>query len=361
MKRVLVAGAGKIGSLIARLLGSEADYSVFLVDVNEAALHRATQNFPKEIHCEVFDIQADNASAWIREHRIEAIVSCLPYHQNFYVAQLAFEMGLHYFDLTEDTQVKDRVEELAKKANTVFVPHCGLAPGFINIVAHTLIQDFDKVNVVKLRSGALPAFTSNALGYAITWSIDGLINQYGNLCHALDNGKIRAFRPLSDLEMLELDGVRYEAFHTSGGVGSLIHTYEGKINKLDYKTLRYPGHAEKMHFLLHDLQLNEDRATLKMILQRSIPTTYVDKVVVYVSVMGEIHNQLVEKTFHQIFCPMKLFEQSWLAIQISTACSAAAVIDSVLSNISHYTGFVRQEDFNLKSILSNRFGMYLKS
>lgn len=360
MSNILVAGAGKIGALIAGLLGSEPNNTVFLIDVNPVALQKNAQHFQKTLHCEVMNIQSEGSETWIQERNIEAIVSCLPYHQNFFVAELAHRLNLHYFDLTEDTQVKDRVELLGKTASTAFVPHCGLAPGFINIVANALIQDFETVHIVKLRSGALPTYTSNALGYAITWSIDGLINQYGNLCHALENGKIRAFRPLSDLETLELGGVRYEAFHTSGGVGSLIHTYEGKINKLDYKTIRYPGHAEKMRFLLHDLQLNQDRETLKTILQRSIPMTFQDMVILYVSVTGEIHQQLVEKTFHQIIYPMRLLDQSWLAIQVSTACSAAAVVDTVLTNISRYVGFVRQEDFVLKDILNNRFGQYLR-
>ena len=189
MINVLVTGAGKIGSLIARLLASGNEYTVSLVDVNSASLKENTKHFPDTIHCETLDIQDKKAADWIKAHNIEAIVSCLPYHQNFRAAELAHELTLHYFDLTEDTRIKDVIRELAKTATTAFVPHCGLAPGFINIAAHSLMQDFDTVDTVKLRSGALPIYAGNALGYAITWSIDGLINQYGNLCYGLEKGQ----------------------------------------------------------------------------------------------------------------------------------------------------------------------------
>ncbi len=359
MTNILVAGAGKIGCLIARLLASENDYSVLLIDTNTTSLKENTKHFPNTIHCETLDIQDKKVLAWIKTHNIDAIVSCLPYHQNFRAAELAHELNLHYFDLTEDTRIKDVIRELAKTAHSAFVPHCGIAPGFINIAAHSLIQDFDTVDTVKLRSGALPIYTSNALGYAITWSIDGLINQYGNLCHGLENGKLSIFKPLTGLETIELEGTSYEAFHTSGGIGSLIHTYEGQVNTLNYKTLRYPGHAEKMRFLMHDLSLNQDRQMLKKILQRTIPVTFQDKVIVYVNATGMINQQLTEKTFYKVIYPGKLFEQNWLAIQMGTACSAAAVVDTVLTHINQYEGFICQEYFTLKDILNNRFGRHL--
>lgn len=359
MAKILIAGAGKIGTLIARLLGSVEDYSVHLIDVNETILKEHTKHFPPQIHCETFDIKNESAAKWIQKQGFEAIVSCLPYHQNFRIAELARQLRIHYFDLTEDVKMKELTLELNQKTNAAFVPHCGLAPGLINIAAHTLMQDFETVDTVKLRSGALPAYTSHALGYAITWSIDGLINQYGSICHGLENGKITAFKPLVGLETLELAGSAYEAFHTSGGIGSLIYTYEGKVNTLNYKTLRYPGHANKMRFLMQDLKLNKQRDTLKQILQTAIPSTFQDKVVLYVSVTGMINQQFMEKTFYKVLHPTKLFDQNWLAIQTGTACSAAAVIDIVLSNISQYEGFIPQESFMLKDIFNNRFGKYL--
>lgn len=359
--RILVVGAGKIGSLIARLLATEEGYSIYLVDVNSVSLKENTKHFPDTICRETLDIRAENIDAWIREHAIDAIVSCLPHHQNARAAELAYALNLHYFDLTEDTRIRDLASELGKTAQTAFVPHCGLAPGLINIAAHSLIQDFEIVDTVKLRSGALPVYTNNALGYAITWSIDGLINQYGNVCYGLENGKITNLKPLSSVEMVELDGTHYEAFHTSGGIGSLIHTYEGKVNILNYKTLRYPGHAAKMRFLMRDLRLNHDRSTLKKILQLAIPETFQDKVVLYVSVTGTIAQKNMEKTFYKVIHPYKLFEENWLAIQIGTACSAAAVIDLVLSNVDTYQGFIPQESFTLKEIFNNRFGLYLQA
>jgi saccharopine dehydrogenase-like NADP-dependent oxidoreductase len=359
MTHILIAGAGKIGSLIARLLSSVDNYSIYLIDANSKTLKENTKHFPNNVQRETFDVESENASSWVQQQAFDAVVSCLPYQQNFRVAELARQLHLHYFDLTEDAKMKDLILQLSEKGSTAFVPHCGLAPGLINIAAHSLIQDFETVDTVKLRTGALPVYTSNTLGYAITWSIDGLINQYATTCYGLEKCKITAFKPLGGLETLELDGITYEAFHTSGGIGSLIHTYEGKVNTLNYKTLRYPGHAEKMRFLMQDLQLNKCRDTLKRILQDAIPSTFQDKVVLYVSVTGKINQQFTEKTFYKVIHPSKLFDQSWLAIQTGTACSAAAVVDTVLSNISKYEGFIAQESFTLKDILNNRFGMHL--
>src|SRR5262245_34860315 len=129
MANVLVTGAGKIGCLIARLLSNESDYAVSLIDINSAALKENTKHFPDTIHCEIFNIQDKKASDWIKAHNIDTIVSCLPYHQNFRAAELAHQLKLHYFDLTEDTRIKDIIREIAQTANTAFVPHCGLAPG----------------------------------------------------------------------------------------------------------------------------------------------------------------------------------------------------------------------------------------
>src|SRR5690606_38815715 len=102
---------------------------------------------------------------------------------------------LHYFDLTEDTKVTAEVKRIAKDAKTAFVPQCGLAPGFISIAAHHLMKKFDSVETVKMRVGALPENTSNALKYSLTWSTDGLINEYGNPCYAIEHKRQVELRP----------------------------------------------------------------------------------------------------------------------------------------------------------------------
>lgn len=263
MQTLLVAGAGKIGALITCLLMESGDYQVVLADkqFTGADIVRFREKWPQLKTAEV-DVQNQKAMAdVIQTHGCCAVISSLPYFCNIGVAQVARDLNIHYFDLTEDVEVTKAVTELATNAMSAFVPQCGLAPGFINIAAHTLMQHFDSLDTVKLRVGALPQYPSNSLQYALTWSTDGLINEYGNPCQAIENGEEVMVAPLEGLEEVQIDGLSYEAFNTSGGLASLSNTYAGKVRHLNYKTLRYPGHCEKMRMLMNDLRLNEDRDT----------------------------------------------------------------------------------------------------
>lgn len=358
MHNVMIAGAGKIGTLIACLLSQSGDYQIFLADKQFYGqdILRLRKQLPdlKTLEVDVMDHQTMVKA--VKEHNICAVISSLPYYCNIAVAQVAKDCGLHYFDLTEDVSVTDAVTRLAEGAGNAFVPQCGLAPGFINIVAHTLMQDFETLDTVKLRVGALPQQASNALNYALTWSTDGIINEYGNLCEAIEGGKEVAVAALEGLETLALDGQTYEAFNTSGGLGSLSKTYLGKVHNLNYKTLRYPGHCEKMHFLMQDLKLNEDRETLKRILERALPKTYQDVVLIYVSVTGRNSGQLMEESYVKKVYPQNIAGLLWSAIQVTTASGMCVVVDSVLNNPNKYQGLVLQEQFTLKDVVKNRFG-----
>lgn len=358
MHNVMIAGAGKIGSLIACLLMESGDYHVCLVDkhFNGGDISRLSSRFSKLKTIEV-DVQ-DNAAMGqiVRDNKIGTIISSLPYYCNIAVAQLCRELNLNYFDLTEDVSVTEKVTQLAQGAQTAFVPQCGLAPGFINIVAHTLMRDFDELDRVKLRVGALPQQASNALNYALTWSTDGVINEYGNPCHAIENGKEVVVAGLSGLESMVLDGLSYEAFNTSGGLGSLAKTYLGKVRNLSYKTIRYPGHCKKMRLLMNDLKLNEDRETLKRILERAIPKTYQDLVLIYVAVTGQQHKHFMEESYVKKVYPQEIAGLQWSAIQVTTASGITSVVDAVLSHPDRYRGLVLQEQFTLQDITSSRFG-----
>src|SRR5262249_23188054 len=159
-------------------------------------------------------------------------------------------------------------------------PQCGLAPGFVTIVAGHLLGQLDSVRDLRLRVGALPRYPSNRLRYNLTWSTQGLINEYCNPCDAIADGKPGAGPPLERLERLSIDGVDYEAFNTSGGLGTLAQSLAGKLRNLSYKTIRYPGHCELMRFLLHDLGMRAHQAQLAEIFDRAIPSTPQDQVVI---------------------------------------------------------------------------------
>ena len=358
MHRVLVLGAGKIGSLIACLLAQRGTYEVHLGDM--------TLNAPKGLvealrlegvtPC-ILDVRhPDAVSAYLSAHPVDAILSSLPYFCNPTVAGLALTHGLHYFDLTEDVEVTNQIKILSAGAAHAFMPQCGLAPGFISIAAHDLMTHFETLDTVKMRVGALPVHPSNALKYSLTWSTDGLINEYGNLCYGIEAGAKVPLQPLEGYETIELDGLLYEAFNTSGGLGTLADSYAGTVQTMNYKTLRYPGHCEKIHLLMKDLKLNEDRETLKRVLERAIPQTLQDVVLIYASVTGTKDGSLFEENYVKKIYPQCIPVRLWSAIQVTTASSACCVMDLVLNQPSQYHGFITQESVSLKEFLGNDFG-----
>jgi saccharopine dehydrogenase-like NADP-dependent oxidoreductase len=236
------------------------------------------------------------------------------------------------------------------------MPQCGLAPGFISIVAHELMTHFETLDTVKMRVGALPVHPSNALKYSLTWSTDGLINEYGNVCYGIEQGEKVPLQPLEGYETIELDGLLYEAFNTSGGLGTLADSYAGRVRTMNYKTLRYPGHCEKIQLLMKDLKLNEDRETLKRILEHAVPQTLQDVVLIYASVTGTNKDGFFEENYVKKIYPQCIKSKLWSAIQMTTASSACCVMDLVLKNPSAYHGFVTQESILLKTFLDNEFG-----
>ena len=360
MHRVVVLGAGKIGALISGLLGESGDYEVQLADVDGKAAARVADahGLPS---VRAFELDASDEAALSRhleEHPVDAVISGLPYWCNEAVARVARAQGIHYFDLTEDVAVTEGVRRIADGATTGFAPQCGLAPGFVSIAANELATHFDEVHTVKLRVGALPQHPNNVLKYSLTWSTDGLINEYGNMCVSLEDGRMVDVLPLEGLEEIEIDGTLYEAFNTSGGLGSLADSWRGRVQEMNYKTMRYPGHCTQMRLLMNGLKLNHDRGTLKRVLENAVPRTLQDVVVVYVSVTGMQDGELREENYVNKVYPQLIAGRLWSAIQVTTASGVCAVADLVLGNPVDHQGFVTQESFRLKDILDNRFGHY---
>jgi len=360
MKRILVLGAGKIGPLISCLLAGTKEYIVYLGDQDRAAAD-AVHDAHLDLPIVPIEINVDSLGGLrnaVKDHQVSAIVSSLPYFCNHRVAQVALEQNVHYFDLTEDIEATHNVIDISQGATKAFVPQCGLAPGFISIAAQHMMARFTSLDTVKMRVGALPLNPNNALKYSLTWSTDGLINEYGNPCQGIKDGKLIQLLALEGYETISLDGIKYEAFNTSGGLGSLADSYNGRVRNMSYKTLRYPGHCEKIQLLMNDLKLNDDRQTLKRILENSIPKTKQDVVLVYVSVSGLQEDQFYEENYVRKIYPQTITGTLWSAIQITTASSLCAVLDMVLQSPARYQGFIKQEQFSLMAFQQNRFGQF---
>ena len=357
MTNVLLLGAGTIGRMIATLLKQSGDYQVRIGDTNAEALQR----LKKRLDVETVLVDASNpdhlASAM---NGMQAVISALTFKLNPSVAKAALQAGISYFDLTEDVETTAAVRSLAAQARPgqIFMPQCGLAPGFVGIVANHLAQRFDSLDSLLLRVGALPEFPTNSLKYNLTWSTDGLINEYCNPCDVIHQGKRQDVWPLEGLEHLSIDGVEYEAFSTSGGLGTLCETYQNQVRELNYKTVRYLGHRDRMLFLLDELRLREQRGLLKEILENALPRTLQDVVIIFCTATGMREGERVQlwdarKVYHQT-----QGDEVWSAIQITTAAAICAALDLHIGGQLPTTGFVRQEQVAFPAFLANRFGQH---
>lgn len=348
--RVAVFGLGKVGELVAALL-TRAGFEVVGFDASP----RAALQVPNE------PLDVGDATALRKALTdVDAVVSCLPYHLNIAVAEAAYDADVHYFDLTEDVPTTDRVVELsARKPESAFVPQCGLAPGLIGIVGASLAAGFEQVRSIELKVGALPQNPTGLLGYAFNWSAEGVVNEYLNDCEVLRGGRRQLVPAMSEKERVVIGGVELEAALTSGGLGTMCRTYEGRVNRLDYKTLRYPGHFRQMHFLFDELNLREHREEVGRMLVAAKPPVDDDLVYLHAAVEGVKDGQPLRENFVRCYRPLTIDGRRWRAISWTTAASAVSVVELVAAGRLPHAGFVRQEDIGLEALLSTRSGQLL--
>lgn len=356
---VVVIGAGKIGSAIIKHLTSikaQGDYKVTVIDSYQPSLDAISDIVQETILMPITDV------ASLRQHLggQAAVLSAADFTANKIIAEACLLEGCSYFDLTEDVETTAHVKELSKKidqdAKQIFMPQCGLAPGFIGILAHSLTEQFDQIHDVRLRVGALPKNPQNIMKYNLTWSTSGLVNEYFNTGEAIIDGDLIITQPLEGLETLSIDGTDYEAFNTSGGLGYLHHTLAGKVRNLDYKTIRYPGHAEYMKFLKNDLDMGERRDLLEKIFDESVPVAEEDQVVIFASVTGLKDGKNTYVNDARIIPNGVYYNEPWTGIQITTASGICAVVDMFFEGQLPQNGFVNQEEVKLEEFLQNRFG-----
>ena len=242
--KIAVLGLGKVGQLAATLL-HEGGFAVTGIE------HR-THEQALPFACRVGDV-TDGAFIGDVLSGVDAVLSCLPYHLNTKIAHAAHAAGIHYFDLTEDVPTTNSIIELAETSKGLMAPQCGLAPGFVGIVGASLANGFDRCRSIRMRVGALPQNPTGLLGYAFNWSPEGVVNEYLNDCEVIEDGVRKLVSPMEWHETIYVGGVKLEAFTTSGGLGTMCETLLGKVDNIDYKTIRYPGHVELMNFFFHEL------------------------------------------------------------------------------------------------------------
>lgn len=342
---ILVVGMGKVGSLVGTLL-DQTGFSVTGFDSREVST-----GFPT--------VTGDITSAselGAALNNVDAVVSCLPYHLNRDVAVAAHAAGIHYFDLTEDVPTTKATLELSKTSKGLMAPQCGLAPGFIGIVGSHLTNTFTKLRAINLRVGALPQNPTGLLGYAFNWSPEGVVNEYLNDCEVIQNGEAKLVPAMGALETIFIDGLKLEAFTTSGGLGTMCETFAGRVDALNYKTMRYVGHCELMRFFFNELHLKNDRKTAGEILVNAKPPVNDDVVYVHAAVEGLKDGELSRDEFVKAYYPLEIAGERWRAISWTTAASVCAVVEMVANRTLPTSGFLKQEEIPFEAFMETQNG-----
>ena len=251
--KMLVLGAGLQGSACAYdLLQNPSIAEVRLADKRVDNLPAFLQPYVGGERLKLITLDVKDASAVAAAMAGAKSVMCaLPYYFNLPMSEAAIAAGAHFCDLGGNTEIVQQQKELQAKAaakGVTIVPDCGLAPGMVNILAQLGIDRLDTTESVKIFVGGLPQNPEGPLKYQIVYSIEGVLDYYTTLSWVVRDGKRVTVKALSEIEPVQFDAPvgELEAFHTAGGLSTMAHRYEGKIPTMEYKTLRYPGHAKIM-------------------------------------------------------------------------------------------------------------------
>lgn len=343
MKKIAVLGLGKVGLLAAELLHN----SEFIV----TGIDKTMPNGDLPFSFKALDLSVTNEV--IAEFaKQDAVLSCLPFQLNIALAQAAHDAGVHYFDLTEDVPTTKAILEMSKTAKGLMAPQCGLAPGFIGIVGADLIAQFEDCRSCKMRVGALPQNPTGLMGYAFNWSPEGVVNEYLNDCEVIEEGERKWVSPMEWVEDIYINGVKLEAFTTSGGLGTMCDSYLGKVDNIDYKSMRYPGHVQQMNFFFHELLMRDRRKEAGEILVNAKPPVEDDIVYVHAAGEGQINGRLERREFVRGYRPINVAGRRRTAIAWTTAGSVVAIIEMVRDGKLPSHGFLKQEDIPLGDFLT---------
>ncbi len=251
--RMLVLGAGLQGSACAYdLLQDKRVERVIVGDLRLDRVPDFLQKLTTDVRLELRAIDARDANSLRAAMAdVDAVCNALPYYFNLQVSQLAVTAGVHCCDLGGNTAIvfdQLKLDADARAGNVSIIPDCGLAPGMVNILAEAGIGALDQVHSVKLYVGGLPQQPEPPLNYHIVYSLEGVLDYYTTPSWVLRDGKPQQVEALSEMETVRFPAPvgALEAFHTAGGLSTMASRYQGKVQTMEYKTLRYPGHAEIM-------------------------------------------------------------------------------------------------------------------
>lgn len=300
---IAVIGAGLMGqAAVYDLARAEGVTGVGVFDLNLARARAVADRFgdgkASSGKLDAGDIEAVTAALG----KYDAAVSCVTYRYNPGLTRAAIEVGCHLVDLGGNNDAVAEqlaMDEDARRARVLVVPDCGLAPGMVAVLVADLVNRLDRVDSIKIRVGGLPEKPRLPLNYQMVFSAEGLINEYWEPCVILEKGQPKTVEPMSEIESLSFSGIgQLEAFYTSGGTSTLPVTYGGKVDFLDYKTIRYPGHCALFRPMLEiglasrepvvvDGHEVAPRSVLKAVLDKNLSFNEPDLVLMRVTGDGE--------------------------------------------------------------------------
>lgn len=356
-----IVGAGNIGFAIYQLLVSTGEkYKVSIADQvdNKNAFISEDHYVQLKVAKPTYEGENTQFNEFVKDKTL--IINALPFNQNINLYKACRESNVAYFDLSEDDALDKYIASLLSNEEKIpfTMPHCGLAPGMSSIVTYDLIKQVENPTRAKIRVGALSQNASNKLRYYTSWSGEGLVNEYLGDCQIVKNGKYAIVDALTGYEKLTINGKEYEAFHTSGGIGSLARSLaEGNFSgNIDYKTLRRIGHHDYVDFLFNDLQL--DQNSLTSIFKTCIPQTRKDKVIIYASVGDDYKED--SATYYKVFKPENINGRHFSAIEYTTAIGLLAMVELYVDEVLPQKGYVKQEEANWKDVIKTMYGGYYR-
>ncbi|HSM35385.1 MAG TPA: saccharopine dehydrogenase C-terminal domain-containing protein [Longimicrobiales bacterium] len=251
--KILVLGAGLQGSACAYdLLADPAVETVRLADRHFDALPAFFDERRADPRLEFLTLDAcDSAQVAAALEGMDGCLNALPYYFAEPVTRLAIAAGSHYADLGGNTDIvfaQMRLDEEARAAGVSVIPDCGLAPGMVNILAADGMAALDETRAIRIFVGGLPRHPEPPLNYQLVYSLEGLLDYYTTPSFVLRDGRVTEVEALSEVEKVEFAAPvgTLEAFHTAGGISTMPWRLEGRVPTVEYKTLRYPGHADLM-------------------------------------------------------------------------------------------------------------------
>ena len=349
--KVVIVGAGRIGTVLALLLRGKPEFEFLLVDPTEPGRRRA-----RDLALPLTDADPANAAQLDRLLAgADAVVAALPSSATPMVAAAARRSGCHYLDLGDDGAALEAVQREADAAAGCFIAQCGISPGLVSGVVLDLSSRCPSRPDIDVRIGALPRTATGRLGYGLVWDVDATLREYTRASLALVDGREAGLVPLSRCKPLHLGSCDYEVFVSGVIPATLRERLAGKVGNLISHTIRYPGHADQMAFLLDELKLRDRVYLLRNLFLNALPDIPDDRLLISITAASRGAEGAPDLHFLREVEPIQIGDASIGAMRRTAASHVAAVLDLLRLGRIGRKGLLAQEDIPLDLLRENRF------